>query len=106
MQHVMEWWGYIHAGILQIEPVRGLVIGILVGLLVNSFGAIFVAPLLSAAAYVAVGAAIPMVTAHKAFQMPVFDMAFWHQFAALYVAFLVISAVMYGLRSAVAAIRG
>jgi len=106
MSHVTDWWSIVHDGILHIKPIQGLVIGILFGLLANSFGAVFVAPLLAAIAYVAVDAMIPMVTAHKPFVMPVFDTAFLHAFVSLYIAFLVIVAVVFAIKSVISSIRG
>lgn len=106
MQYVNTWWAIIQDGITHIKPIQGLVIAIVFGLLANSFGAVFVAPLIAAAAYVAVSAALPVVLDHKAFVMPVFDTAFWHFFLALYVAFLVVAAIVYALKSAVSAMRG
>jgi large-conductance mechanosensitive channel len=105
MDIVNTWWGVIHDGILHIKPLQGAIIGILFGLLANSFGAVLVAPLLGAAAYVAVDGARPMLSG-KPFAMPVFDTPLWHLFLSLYVAFLVIAAVIFTVRSIVSVIRG
>jgi large-conductance mechanosensitive channel len=90
---------------LHIKPIQGAIIAIVFGLLANSFGAVLVAPLLGAAAYVAVDGALPMLSG-KPFVMPVFDTPFWHLFVSLYVAFLVVAAVIFAIRSIVSAIRG
>ncbi len=104
MDIVNTWWGIIHDGILHIKPLQGAIIAIVFGLLANSFGAVLVAPLLGAVAYVAVDGALPMLSG-KPFVMPVFDTPFWHFFLALYVAFLVVAAVIFAIRSIVSAIR-
>jgi hypothetical protein len=105
MDIVNTWWHIVHDGILHIKPLQGAIIAILFGLLANSFGAVFVAPLLGAAAYVAVDGALPMLSG-KPFVMPVFDTPFWHFFASLYVAFLVAAAVIFAIRSIISGIRG
>jgi hypothetical protein len=105
MNILTTWWGIIHDGIMHIKPLQGVIIAILFGLLANSFGAVLVAPLLGAAAYVAVDGALPMLSG-KPFVMPVFDTPFWHFFVALYVAFLVVAVVIFAIRSIVSGIRG
>jgi hypothetical protein len=105
MDVVHTWVAIIRDGILHIKPIQGAIIAILFGLLANSFGAVFVAPLLGAAAYVAVDGALPMLSG-KPFVMPVFDTPFWHFFLALYVAFLVVTAAIFAIRSIVSSIRG
>jgi hypothetical protein len=105
MDIVHTWWGIIHDGILHIKPLQGAIIAILFGLLANSFGAVFVAPLLGAAAYVAVDGAWPMLSG-KPFVMPVFDTPFWHFFLALYVAFLAVAAALFAIRSIISGVRG
>ena len=105
MDIVNTWWGIIHDGILHIKPIQGAIIGILFGLLANSYGAVVVAPLLGTAAYVAVDSALPMLSG-KPFAMPDFDTALWHFLVAIYVAFFVLTGVIFAIRSTISAFRG
>jgi hypothetical protein len=106
MHSVNDWVAIIRDGISHINPIQGLIIGVLAGWMVGSIGSLIVTPVVAAIVYVAVDALKPVIFDHKPFAMPAMDTPFWHHFASLYVAFLVIAAVIWAIRAIISSIRG
>lgn len=100
------WWAIIRDGLNHINPIQGLIIGLLAGFAASTVAGVVFGALGASIVYVLVDLIKPVLFDHKAFQLPVFNTAFWHFFLALYFAFLVIVALIYVVRSIIAAARG
>lgn len=106
MDVIDAWWAIIQDGVRHINPIQGLIIGVIFGLMANSLVSVVFGSLAASAAYVAVNALWPVLFDHKPFAMPVMNSAFWHFFLALYFAFLVITGLFFIVKSIIAGVRG
>ncbi len=100
------WWGIIRDGLTHINPVQGLIIGVLFGWTATNWGRVLIGALLAAVVYVAVDVLWPVLFHHQPFLFPAFDTPFWHFFIALYFAFLVVVAFVYIIKNVIESMRG
>ncbi|MBV9992653.1 MAG: hypothetical protein JOZ72_15345 [Alphaproteobacteria bacterium] len=100
------WWSIIRDGLNHINPIQGLIIGLLVGWAATSIIGVVFGAFAASAIYIVIDLLKPVIFDHKTFHLPVFDTAFWHFFFALYFAFLVIIALVSIIRNVIESIRG
>jgi hypothetical protein len=101
-----NWWAIVRDGLNHINPIQGLVIGLLMGFAASNIVGIVFGAFAGSAIYILVDALKPVVFDHKSFHMPVFDTAFWHFFFALYFAFFVLIALIAVVRNLIDSMRG
>jgi hypothetical protein len=106
MDLINAWWAIIRDGVHHIQPVQFVIIGLIVGWMASSLGAVVFGSLGASVVYIAVDRLWPVLFNHQTFTMPAFDSAFWHFFLSLFFAFLVIVGVVYIARQLVDSIRG
>ena len=106
MEVIDYWWAIIRDGVHHIAPVQFFVIGLIIGWMASSLGAVVFGSLAAAVLYVAIDRLWPVLFQHQTFAFPVFDTAFGHFFLSLYFAFLVIVAAVYVVRQIIESIRG
>ena len=106
MDIVDNWWAIIRDGLYHIHPIQFVIIGILFGFMARTIGAAIFGAIFASVIYIAVDVLWPVVVNHQPFLMPVMDTPFWHFFLSLTLAFLVVTLVVYILRSIVDSIRG
>lgn len=100
------WWGIIRDGLNHINPIQGLIIGLLFGYTATSLIGVVFGAFAASVVYIAVDALKPVLFDHKTFHLPVFDTPFWHFFFALFFAFLVVIALVHIVRNVIASMRG
>lgn len=98
--------GYVHGLLVMPNIIYAGVIALLFGLATARFPGVIIMPVLAAIAYVAAQAVIPPLLHHGDIVMPAFDLALVKQLVALYVVFLVVDTVIFGIKKAVLAIIG
>lgn len=106
MGDLSAFWLIIRPGITHIHPIPFVVIALALGLLSRSYVLAFFGALLASAAYVIFELIVPTMTDGKAFAMPHFNHAFWYNFMALSIAFVVVMVVIHTLKTTVMAMRG
>jgi hypothetical protein len=100
------WWAIIRDGLHHINPIQGLIIGLLFGWAARGIIGVVFGAFAAAVVYIAVDVLWPVLFDHKTFHMPEMDTPFWHFFLALTFAFLVIIALIAIIRSVIESIRG
>ncbi|HWA89205.1 MAG TPA: hypothetical protein VG889_04175 [Rhizomicrobium sp.] len=100
------WWAIIREGLHHINPIQGLILGVLFGFTASSLIGIVFGAFAASAVYVAIDALKPVVLDHKTFHLPVLDTPFWHFFLALYFAFFVLIALIVVVRQLIDSMRG
>lgn len=100
------WWAIIRDGLHHINPIQGLIIGLLFGWFANGIIGVVFGAFAAAFVYIAVDALWPVLFYHKTFHLPVLDTPFWHFFLALAFAFLVIIALVHIVRNVIDSMRG
>lgn len=96
--------GVIHT--LQSAPAYYYVavIALFFGIVTSRSGGVFFVPVLAAIVYIAAQQAIPALLHHKEIVAPAFDLALVKTVVALYVVFLVLDTVVFGVKKAVLAV--
>ncbi len=93
-----EFWTFFREGLQHLNPIQGLVIALIGGLMASSFLGLFVMALLAVIIHVIADALIPVVMSHATFALPPFDEAFWHYAITLYIAYLVVIGAIFIVR--------
>lgn len=93
-----EFWTYFREGLQHLNPIQGLVIALIGGLMVSSLIRLFFVALLAVIIHLTADALIPVVMNHATFEVPAFDHAFWHYGITLYAAYLVVIGAVYLIR--------
>lgn len=106
MDDLYTFWLIIRPGIYHIHPIPFVVIALALGLLMRSYVLAFFGAILATAIYVTVQLIIPTMMDGKAFAMPHFNHAFWYNFMAISIAFVVVMVVIHAVKSMVMAMRG
>jgi hypothetical protein len=101
-----DFWAFFHEGLPHLNLIQGIVIALIGGLMASSLGSVIVIALLAVVIHVLADALIPVVMNHAAFQLPALDHAFWHYALTLYVAYLIVIAAIFAIKSVFAAVRG
>lgn len=100
------WWAIIRDGLTHINPIQGLILGLIFGWMATTIVSVVMGALGASVVYVVIDLLKPVVFDHKPFAMPVLDEPFWHFFVALFFAFLVVIALIAILRRVVESLRG
>ena len=106
MDDLHAFWLIIRPGITHIHPIPFVLIAIALGLLARSYVQAFFGAILATAIYMIVQLIVPTVMDGKAFATPHFNHAFWYNFMAISVAFVVVLVVIHALKTTVIAMRG
>ena len=108
IQHLWyAFWDIFRHGIAHISnPIVGIVIALLAGLIVRSFFNIFLVSLLAVLVHVVAEAAIPTVMKNAPLVFPKVDHAFLEYAATLYVGYFVVILVIYVVKLIFASVRG
>jgi len=102
-----EFWDIFRHGVTQISnPVVGVFIALIGGLMVRSVLNVFIIAAVAVILHVLAEALIPMVMNHAAFVLPHFDHAFFQYALALYVGYFVVILVILLVRMIFASVRG
>src|ERR1700754_4679016 len=88
------WWAIIRDGLTHINPIQGLILALIFGWMASSIVSAVFGAFAASVVYVLIDVLKPVVLEHKDFAMPVFGEPFWHFFAALFFAFLVVIALI------------
>jgi len=100
------WWAIIRDGLTHINPIQGLVLGLIFGWVASSIIGVVFGAFAASVIYVAIDALKPVIFEHKDFHFPALTTPFWHFFAALYFAFLVVIALIHIVRNVFESMRG
>jgi len=110
MEHLWsEFWDIFRHGLDQISnsnPIVGVVIALLGGLMARNFLGIFFISVFAVILHIAADIVIPMVMNHAPFHMPHPDNAFLEYAGTLYVAYFFVILVIYGVKRIFASVRG
>jgi hypothetical protein len=102
-----QFWEIFRHGFASISnPIVGVFIALIGGLMAQTFFSIFIISGLAVVLHIAAEAVLPMVLNHKPFTMPKFDNAFEQRALALYIAYFVVILVIYGVKKIFASVRG
>ena len=82
------------------------VIALFFGIVTSRAGGVFFVPVLAAVVYIAAQQVIPALMHHTEIVVPAFDVALLKKFVALYVVFLVLDTVVFGVKKAILAVIG
>lgn len=100
------WWAIIRDGLTHINPIQGLILALIFGWTAGTIAGVVLGAFGASVVYVLIDLLKPVVFDHKPFLWPVFDTAFFHFFAALYFAFLMVIALIAILRAVIDSMRG
>ena len=102
-----QFWEIFRHGFAHISnPILGVFIALIGGLMARTLFSIFVISALAVVLHVAAEAAMPVLIEHKPFLMPKFDHAFGQDALALYIGYVVVILVIYGVKKLFASVRG
>jgi hypothetical protein len=96
--------GFLHTLLVMPTLVYVVVIALFFGLITNKFAGVIFIPVLAAAVFIAATVIGPVVLNNAALTMPAFDLAFAKLAVACYVVFLVLDAIVFGIKELVGAI--
>jgi len=97
---------FVHG--LQVAPAYYyvVVIALFFGIVTARVGGAFFTPIVAAIVYVAAMQVIPALIHHTEITVPAFDLALVKKLVALYVVFLVLDGIVFGVKKAVLAVIG
>jgi hypothetical protein len=102
-----EFWDIFRSGIAHIRnPIIGVVIALLAGLMVRGLLNLFIITALAVVVHVLAEAAIPVVMNRTPLVFPQFDHAFLQYALTLYVGYFVVILAIYLVRLIFAGVRG
>jgi len=102
-----QFWEIFRHGFAHISnPIVGVFIALIGGLMARTLFSIFIISALAVALHVAAEAAMPIVLEHKPLVLPKFDNAFGQYALTLYVAYFVVILVIFGVKRIFASVRG
>ena len=102
-----QFWEIFRHGFAHISnPIAGVFIALIGGLMAQTLFSIFIISGLAVALHVAAEAVLPMVLNHKPLVMPKFDNAFGQYALTLYVGYFVVILVIFGVKRIFASVRG
>src|SRR5882724_11570875 len=110
MQTLVHLWDvfleYFREGLSNINPILGLTLAIVGGLMASGFISLLFLSLVAVVLYIVADAFIPVVLHHAALVLPLLDRALLHYSITLYVAFFVAIGAIYLVKMIFAAVRG
>jgi uncharacterized metal-binding protein len=101
-----EFWDIFRHGIAHISnPIVGIVIALLAGLMVRGIFNLFIISFLAVLVHLLAEALIPVVMNHAALVLPKIDHAFFQYALTLYVGYFVVILVIYFVKLIFASVR-
>jgi hypothetical protein len=97
---------YFREGLSNINPILGLVLAIVGGLMASGFVSLLFVSLVAVVLYILADAFIPVVMHHAPLVLPLFDGALLHYSITLYAAFFVAIGLIVLVKSIFASFRG
>lgn len=82
------------------------VIALFFGIVTRRVGGAFFTPIIAAVVYLAALQVVPALLHHAEIVTPAFDLALAKQLVALYIVFLVLDGIVFGIKKAILAILG
>lgn len=97
---------YVHTLYVMPNVIYAGVIALFFGIVTARLAGVFFVPVIATIVYIAAQAVIPAVINHAEIVVPAFDLALAKQAVALYVVFLVVDTVVFGIKKAILAVIG
>jgi len=102
-----QFWEIFRHGFAHISnPIAGVFIALIGGLMARTFLSIFIISALAVFLHVVAEAVLPMVLNHAPFLAPKMDDAFFQYALTLYIGYFVVILVIYLVKSIFASVRG
>jgi hypothetical protein len=102
-----QFWDIFRHGFAHISnPIAGVFIALIGGLMAQTLFSIFIISGLAVALHVAAEAVLPMVLDHKPFLLPKLDNAFGQYALTLYIGYFVVILVIFAVKRIFASVRG
>ena len=97
---------YVHGLYVMPNVIYAGVIALFFGIVTARLAGVFFVPVIATIVYIAAQAVIPAVMHHAEIVMPALNLALAKQAVALYIVFLVVDTVVFGIKKAILAIIG
>jgi hypothetical protein len=82
------------------------VIALFFGVVTSRVGGVFFVPVVAAVVYIAAQQVIPALLHHTEILVPAFNLALVQKLVALYIVFLVVDTIVFGIKKAILAVLG